>query len=114
MTAYLNSVVQAGFTNAHPISLPIPYGLSRGFWIIVYIVSPLVSLDASAKRKLEKAVFLLAVASGTRILQLCALMCFPACIVFAPDGSQVFLAPPAFLAKNEPEGHHLFPFMIRS
>lgn len=67
----------------------------------------------SPDQLLQKACFLLALASGLRVSQLKALTRFPHWTKFHSDGSALTLAPsPTFLAKNEREDHRLEPLTI--
>lgn len=62
---------------------------------------------------MEKAIFVIVLASSMRVSQLCALTFYPVWTVFAPDESQVLLVPfPKVSAKNESESHYLDPFVI--
>ena len=70
-------------------------------------------MDPSPQDILVRAVFLIALASGLRVSQLAALVRSPALTHFAPGDTSVTLAPyPAFLAKNEWEGHRLGPVSV--
>ena len=65
-------------------------------------------LSGRERSVLQKALFLIALASGLRSSQLKALTRFPPWTSFAEDDSRVSLAPSAnFLAKNEREDHRL-------
>ena len=82
-------------------------------WSLQAVLDSLPATAPSAEQAFEKALFLLAMASGLRSSQLHALTRHPGLTVFTEDGSSVSLAPsPAFLAKNEREGHVLDPLII--
>ena len=69
--------------------------------------------NASPDNLLKKALFLVALASGLRVSQLRALTRSENLTKFAPDSSQVTLAPnPKFIAKNERLHHRMKPVMV--
>ena len=101
-----------GFFNQRPPRRP-----RRVFWslqkVLDLLVSPRYLRRPSVAHLLRRALFLVAMASGLRASQLHALLRIPGCLVIAEDSSQMSLAPdPAFLAKNEREGHILSPVVI--
>lgn len=70
-------------------------------------------LAPSPELLMQKACFLLALASGLRVSQIRALTRFPNWTTFGPDDTSVTLAPsPTFLAKNEREDHRLQPILV--
>ena len=91
----------------------------RIFWslskVLDHLQEPRFSEDPSPLLLLQKALFLVAMASGLRASQLHALVRAPSWLVFSQDGRRVSLAPsPKFLAKNEREGHVLSPIDIQA
>ena len=62
---------------------------------------------------LQRALFLVATASGLRASQLHGLVRHPSWLVFTPDGRCAILAPSLkLLAKNESQGHNLLPLIL--
>ena len=91
----------------------------RIFWslgkVLSFLRGPVFTMAPDPLHLLQKALFLVAMASGLRASQLHALIRHPAWLVFTPDGRRVSLAPsPKFLAKNEREGHTLTPLVIQA
>lgn len=65
--------------------------------------------------RLQKVLFLVAMASGLRVSQLHALVRHLSWLVFSEDERRVSLAPsPKFLAKSEREGHLLTPIVLQA
>lgn len=91
----------------------------RIFWslakVLALLQAPEFTQAPDLHHLLQKALFLVAMASGLRASQLHALVRHPSWLVFSPDGSRVSLAPsPKFLAKNERDGHVLTPIVLRA
>lgn len=91
----------------------------RIFWslskVLAFLRGPAFSFSPDPLHLLQKALFLVAMASGFRASQLHALIRHPSWLTFTPDGRRVSLAPsPRFLAKNEREGHILTPLVLRA
>ena len=89
------------------------------FWslskVLTFLRSPEFTESPDVHHLLQRALFLVAMASGLRASQLHALTRHPSWLVFATDGGRVSLAPsPRFLAKNEREGLVLTPIVIRA
>ena len=96
-----------------------PNRRSRIFWslskVLDFLQGPRFTADPEPLHLMQKALFLIAMASGLRASQLHALVRYPAWLVFSQDGRRVSLAPsPKFLAKNEREGHVLEPIVLRA
>ncbi|KAG0721144.1 hypothetical protein GWK47_006512 [Chionoecetes opilio] len=69
--------------------------------------------DAAGPRLLQKALFLVALATGFRASQLRALTRFPQWTTFSRDGSAVSLSlSPKVLGKNERQDHRLQPVVV--
>ena len=89
------------------------------FWslskVLAFLRGPEFMNHPDLPHLLQRALFLVAMASGLRASQIHALTRHPSWLVFATDGGRVSLAPsPRFLAKNEREGHVLTPIVLRA
>ena len=83
--------------------------------VLDFLQRPAFTVAPDLHHLLQRALFLVAMASGLRASQLHALTRHPSWLVFASDGGRVSLSPsPRFLAKNERAGHVLTPLVLRA
>ena len=105
-------LMKASFFNQRPpkVKKSLQWSLHK---VLAYLSSEKFTENSSTELKLQKAVFLTALASGLRVSQLAALTRLPALTKFAPGDRKVILtAHPSFIAKNERLHHRMKPTVI--